>query len=90
MTHKSTFFIKRVLFCCFLWPQKIPITAHMSEENIEIQSGADIKLRLPAEFKSEIETAAKAMHISVSAMTRLALAEYIRLHFRPATEEVGA
>lgn len=61
----------------------------MSDDSTESNSGKDIKLRLPAEFKAEIEAAAKSMHISVSAMTRLALAEYIQNNRRAAREEVG-
>jgi antitoxin component of RelBE/YafQ-DinJ toxin-antitoxin module len=51
----------------------------MSEGNTN-ETGAAIKLRLPAAFKAEVEEAAESMHISVSALTRIALAEYIKEH----------
>jgi len=41
---------------------------------------ASIKLRVSEPFKAEIETAAESLHISVSALARLAMAEYIRVH----------
>lgn len=60
----------------------------MSDIEEETSTNSAIKLRLPAEFKAEIESTAAAMHISVSAMTRLALAEYIKAN-RPSTEEAA-
>jgi predicted transcriptional regulator len=60
----------------------------MSEEpNTE----SAIRLRLSADFKGEIEKAAEAMHISVSALTRIALAEYLRERNAavPKTEEAA-
>lgn len=37
-----------------------------------------IKLRIDSAFKAEIEEAAREMHVSVSAFTRLALADYVK------------
>lgn len=37
-----------------------------------------IKLRVDSAFKAEIEDAAREMHVSVSAFTRLALADYVK------------
>lgn len=49
----------------------------MSEQNQDQKESA-IKLRLPSDFKAEIEKTAADLHISVSALSRLALAEYVR------------
>jgi predicted transcriptional regulator len=37
-----------------------------------------LKVRVPKGFKDEIEVVAEEMHISVSALTRLALADYLK------------
>lgn len=37
-----------------------------------------IKLRVDSAFKAEIEEAAREMHVSVSAFTRLALADFVK------------
>jgi hypothetical protein len=80
LCHKKTtiaiFFSTGVFFCCSLWPQMIPKRGHKMSEEQNTESA--IRLRLSAEFKGEIEKAAEAMHISVSALTRMALAEYLR------------
>lgn len=58
----------------------------MSEENqTEQESGASIKLRLPASFKEEVEAAAGSLQISVSALTRLALVSYMKAIPAPAS-----
>lgn len=49
----------------------------MSEDN-QAEAGAVIKVRLPAEFKEELERFADAKHISMSALVRLSLGEYIK------------
>lgn len=50
------------------------------------QSDSAIKLRVPQDFKGEIEELAASMRISVSALTRLALGEYIKAKKAEATQ----
>lgn len=53
---------------------------------IQPEQETAIKLRIEQSFKAEIEEAAKEMHLSVSAFTRLALAEYVRTRKSPNPE----
>jgi hypothetical protein len=55
------------------------LCTHMSEDELT-ETGSAIKLRVPTNFKAEVEDLALEMHISVSALTRLALGEYIKSH----------
>lgn len=48
----------------------------MSEE--EKTDGSTIKLRVSPEFKKEVEEFAEGCEVSVSALTRMALAEKVR------------
>lgn len=59
----------------------------MSDSNQDHKESA-IKLRLPSDFKAEIEETASELRISVSALSRLALAEYIRMTRARRTEKV--
>lgn len=40
--------------------------------------GTSIKLRVPVDFKTRIEAAAAERHVSVSALVRLAMVEYLK------------
>jgi antitoxin component of RelBE/YafQ-DinJ toxin-antitoxin module len=57
-------------------------------EDYQADTAPAIKLRVESSFKAEIEEAAKEMHLSVSAFTRLALAELIRQRNANAKEAV--
>lgn len=60
-----------------------------TEAKVETESeGAAIKLRIAPEFKAEIEAAAKARHISVAALVRLAVGDYLTA--QRASREVAA
>jgi predicted HicB family RNase H-like nuclease len=44
----------------------------------ETEAATTIKLRIAPEFKAEIEAAARDRHVSVSALVRLAMVDYLR------------
>jgi len=47
---------------------------------MQTQDDSAIKLRVPQDFKSEVEAVAADMQISISDLARLALAEFIQSH----------
>jgi hypothetical protein len=49
----------------------------MSKQD-ETEAATTIKLRIAPEFKAEIEAAARDRHVSVSALVRLAMVDYLR------------